>query len=143
MPSPPPSSHLVLDVETVPDTELYAPPEAAPGVERPFPPLYACRLVVIGVMWLDEAMGCRRIATLGDGQDEAAMLAELGALMHEWRPRLVSWNGRTFGSPLDGAPAGGVCTAIGAIGAMAGARAARDGSDCAMGAASSFTNAVP
>jgi predicted PolB exonuclease-like 3'-5' exonuclease len=98
--APPFSSNLVLDIETVPDTELYAPPDLPPGVERPFPPLWACRPVTIGLLWLDERMTCRRLTTLGDGQDEAAMLTELSALMGEWRPRLVTWNGRTFDLPL-------------------------------------------
>jgi predicted PolB exonuclease-like 3'-5' exonuclease len=98
LPSPPPSSHLVLDVETVPDPELYTPPETPPGVEPPFPPLWACRPVVIGLLSLDERGSCRRIATL-DG-DEATMLADLSALCGQWRPQLVTWNGRTFDLPL-------------------------------------------
>jgi len=48
------TTYLILDIETIPDRELHTPPEAATGVERPFPPLYACRPVVLGVMWLDE-----------------------------------------------------------------------------------------
>ena len=45
--------YLVLDIETVPDRALYGAPEAAEaGVERRFPPLYAHRPVVLGVLWL-------------------------------------------------------------------------------------------
>src|SRR3954471_16143573 len=49
-------SYLVLDIETIPDRDVWPPPERAglPGpVYRPSPPLYACRPVVLGVMWLD------------------------------------------------------------------------------------------
>ena len=42
------TTYLVLDIETIPDRDLFTPPEPAAGVERPFPPLYACRPVVIG-----------------------------------------------------------------------------------------------
>jgi len=36
------TTYLILDIETIPDRELFTPPEPASGVERPFPPLYAC-----------------------------------------------------------------------------------------------------
>jgi predicted PolB exonuclease-like 3'-5' exonuclease len=100
VPAPPAASHLILDIETVPDTDLYAPPDPPPGAERPFPPLWASRVITIGVLWLDQHLACRRLATLGDGQDEGAMLAELAALAVEWRPQLVTWNGRGFDLPL-------------------------------------------
>ena len=32
-------TYLVLDIETVPDPELYVHPEVGGGTERPFPPL--------------------------------------------------------------------------------------------------------
>jgi len=37
--APGPETYLVLDIETIPDPELYTPPEPAAGMERPFPPL--------------------------------------------------------------------------------------------------------
>ena len=40
------TTYLILDIETIPDRELFAPPEPAAGVERPFPPLYACQPIV-------------------------------------------------------------------------------------------------
>lgn len=93
-----PPSYLVLDIETVPDRDLWTPPET-PG-EKSFPPLYACRPVVIGVMWLDEALGCKRIGTIGDGKDEAGMLADFADFMGKWKPHLVTWNGRSFDMPV-------------------------------------------
>ena len=94
------SGTLILDIETIPDRDLYAPPETSPGAERPFPPLYACRPIVIGVIWLDDALGCRRIGILGDGKPEAAMMADCADFMGKVRPLLVTWNGRSFDLPV-------------------------------------------
>ena len=93
-------STLVLDIETIPDRTLFAPPEPAPGGERPFPPLYACRPVVIGVMWLDEGLALRRLGTFGEGKDEAGMLKDFADFMDSRRPQLVTWNGRGFDLPV-------------------------------------------
>jgi predicted PolB exonuclease-like 3'-5' exonuclease len=98
-PRMPSASTLVLDIETVPDVELHDPPEPPAGVDKPFPPLYACKVVVLGVMWLDESLACTDLGTVGDG-DEAALLGEFAALMGRHRPRMVSWNGRTFDLPV-------------------------------------------
>src|SRR5256885_15958538 len=98
--STPPTSYLVLDIETVPDTDLFAPPEPAPGVDRPFPPLYACRPVVLGVMWIDEALGCQKIGTIGEGKDEAGLLAHLTQLMTPSRPHPVTRDRRRFAPPV-------------------------------------------
>jgi 3'-5' exonuclease len=97
--SAPVSSFLVLDIETVPDGELLDPPDPAPGAERPFPPLYACKPVVLGVMWLDESLACRKMGILGEGKDEGGMLADFTEFMSRHRPHLVTWNGRGFDLP--------------------------------------------
>ena len=97
MPTP---TTLVLDIETIPDRALFAPPEPSPGGERPFPPLYACRPVVIGVMWLDEELALRRLGTVGEGKDEAGMMADFAEFMDNRRPQLVTWNGRGFDLPV-------------------------------------------
>jgi predicted PolB exonuclease-like 3'-5' exonuclease len=94
------TSHLVLDIETVPDADLYTPPQPSPGVDRPFPPLFACRPIVIGVMWLDEQLVCRRMGTIGEGKDEAGMLADFAEFMGKYEPNLVTWNGRGFDLPV-------------------------------------------
>jgi predicted PolB exonuclease-like 3'-5' exonuclease len=93
-------SYLVLDIETIPDPELYSPPEAAAGVERPFPPLYACRPIVIGVMWFGEDLELKRIGTIGEGKDEAGMMTDFAEFMAKWRPHVVTWNGRGFDLPV-------------------------------------------
>jgi predicted PolB exonuclease-like 3'-5' exonuclease len=94
------TTHLVLDIETVPDTDLYTPPQPQPGMERPFPPLFACKPVVIGVLWLDENMVCKKMGTIGEAKDEAGMLADFAEFMGKWKPRLVTWNGRGFDLPV-------------------------------------------
>lgn len=93
------TSSLILDLETVPDAALWTPPEP-PEDERAFPPLFACQPVVVGAVWLDETLACRRIAIIGEGQDEADMLAELSAFITEHRPLVVTWNGRGFDLPV-------------------------------------------
>ena len=96
---------LVLDIETVPDRALFPAPEPPPSAtdripDRVFPPLYACRPVVIGVLWLEEDLSLRRLGILGAGKDEAGMLADFAALVDAHRPLLVTWNGRGFDLPV-------------------------------------------
>jgi predicted PolB exonuclease-like 3'-5' exonuclease len=98
--TPAETSYLILDIETVPDRELFTPPEpAAPG-ERPFPPLFACRPVVLGVLWFDENLVCKRIGTFGEGKDETGMMTDFADFMGKWKPHLVTWNGRGFDLPV-------------------------------------------
>jgi len=94
------TTYLILDIETIPDRELFTPPEPAAGVERAFPPLYACRPIVLGVMWLDENMACKRIGTFGEAKDEAGMMSDFADFMGKWKPNLVTWNGRGFDLPV-------------------------------------------
>jgi 3'-5' exonuclease len=93
-------TYLILDIETVPDHELHAPPEPIPGIERPFPPLYACRPVVLGAIWLAEDLSCKRIGTFGEAKDEAGMMTDFADFMGKWKPHLVTWNGRGFDLPV-------------------------------------------
>ena len=95
-----PNGILILDIETVPDPEVYVPPEVPAGTERPFPPLYACRPIVIGVIWLDDAYGCKRIGILGEDKSEADMMEDFADFMTRYRPLLVTWNGRQFDLPV-------------------------------------------
>jgi predicted PolB exonuclease-like 3'-5' exonuclease len=94
------TTYLILDIETIPDRELFAPPEPPEGVERAFPPLYACRPIVLGVMWLDQDLACKRIGTFGEAKDEAGMMSDFADFMSKWKPNLVTWNGRGFDLPV-------------------------------------------
>lgn len=93
-------SYLILDIETIPDRQVHTPPEPAPGVATPFPPLYACQAVVLGVTWLDEDLACKKIGTIGEGKDEAGMLADFADFMGTRKPHMVTWNGRSFDLPV-------------------------------------------
>jgi predicted PolB exonuclease-like 3'-5' exonuclease len=100
-----PPSYLVLDIETVPDQDLYATPELAPGpggqsAERPFPPLFAHRPIVIGVLWLDEHYALKRMNCIGDHADEAGMLEAFSGFMTRYKPQLITYNGRSFDLPV-------------------------------------------
>jgi predicted PolB exonuclease-like 3'-5' exonuclease len=92
--------YLILDIETVPDPELYRPPDLPSGTDKPFPPLYAHRPIVLGVLWLDELYQFRRVGVIGDDKDESRMLADFSAFVEEWRPHLVTFNGRSFDLPV-------------------------------------------
>jgi predicted PolB exonuclease-like 3'-5' exonuclease len=92
--------YLVLDIETVPDPELYSPPEVAIGTERPFPPLWAHRPIVIGALWLDEEYRHKRIGVIGEDRDEIGMLSDFARFTEEHRPTLVTYNGRSFDLPV-------------------------------------------
>jgi predicted PolB exonuclease-like 3'-5' exonuclease len=91
---------LVLDFETVPDHALYTPPPAQAGQTAPFPPLYAHRPIVLGVLWLDENYEFRRLGVVGEGKDEAGALADFSAFVDRERPHLVTYNGRGFDLPV-------------------------------------------
>ena len=100
-----PRSYLVLDIETVPDGALYVAPEVAPGpggqaAERPFPPLFAHRPVVLGCMWLDESYRLKRLGVIGENKDERGMLEDFSDFVEKYRPELVTYNGRSFDLPV-------------------------------------------
>ncbi|MDB4964398.1 MAG: 3-5 exonuclease, PolB-like protein [Myxococcales bacterium] len=92
--------YLVLDIETIPDPDLYKAPDQPSGSEKPFPPLYAHRPIVIGVLWLDEQYGFRRIGVIGDHDDEFAMLSDYSSFVEQYRPHIVTFNGRSFDLPV-------------------------------------------
>ena len=95
-----PRGYLVLDIETVPDPLLYVPPETVAGQERPFPPIYVHRPIVIGVLWLDDEYNFQRIGCIGENKDELGMLGDFAAFADAYRPHLVTYNGRSFDLPV-------------------------------------------
>lgn len=98
-----PRTHLIFDLETVTDFELYVMPETAAGTDRPIPPPYAHRPVAIGVLWLDQDYSFRRLGIVAedkDDQGEAAILADFVGFIDRHRPRLVTYNGRSFDLPV-------------------------------------------
>jgi len=99
----PSAEYLVLDIETIPDTDRWQPPD---GVDHPFPPTWAHRIVVIGCLWLDHGYRVKRIGLVGataagsPDDRERALLAELSAFVGSERPVLVTYNGRGFDLPV-------------------------------------------
>jgi predicted PolB exonuclease-like 3'-5' exonuclease len=94
-------SYLVLDIETVPDPALYVVPDAAgTGIERPFPPLYVHRPIVLGALWLDEDYRFRRLGVIGEGKSEKGMLEDFSAFVSRYGPDLITYNGRSFDLPV-------------------------------------------
>jgi 3'-5' exonuclease len=97
----PPKSYLVLDIETVPDTDVWAAPEVPMGMERPFPPTYAHRVIVAGCMWLDGDYRMKRLGVIGEqAADECGILQDFSSFVGRHRPALVTYNGRTFDMPV-------------------------------------------
>jgi hypothetical protein len=101
-----------MDIETVPDPELYSAPAATSGAgdrtgtgstERAFPPIYAHRPVVIGMLWMDEHYAVQRLGVVGDGrdgEDEHALLDDFNQFMDKHKPQLITFNGRGFDLPV-------------------------------------------
>jgi len=87
-------SHLVLDIETIPDPEL---PRADDSDKVPAPPLN--QIVTIGCLLLDDYAPVK-LGVVGEAKDEHAMLTDLAAWLGKTRPTLVTWNGRGFDMPV-------------------------------------------
>lgn len=96
----PAKSYLVLDIETVPDSTLWIAPDTPMGRERPFPPTYAHRVIVVGCMWLDEGYRVKRLGVIGESGNEQRVLEDFSAFVGRNRPALVTYNGRTFDLPV-------------------------------------------
>jgi 3'-5' exonuclease len=96
---------LVLDLETVPDTTRWTRPELPPGVEGPFPPTWAHRIIVVGCLWLGKDYRLRRLGVIGDQSgddkaDERQILVELSRFIGRAKPVIVTYNGRAFDLPV-------------------------------------------
>ena len=105
----PSAEYLVLDIETIPDTERWQPPEVQGEVPRgAFPPSWAHRIVVIGCLWLDHGYRLKRIGVVGDAaggtgtadERERALLEDFSRFVGKHRPVLVTYNGRGFDLPV-------------------------------------------
>jgi predicted PolB exonuclease-like 3'-5' exonuclease len=100
----PSAEYLVLDIETVPDTARWTPPDPT-NAPVAFPPSWAHRVVTIGYLWLDHAYKLRRFGVVpasGESADarERSLLVELSRFVGEARPILVTYNGRAFDLPV-------------------------------------------
>jgi hypothetical protein len=91
-----PKSFLVLDIETVLDPALPI-AESVEAERIPSPPHH--QIVVFGALWFSD-YEVRRIGILGEGKDEAGILADFAKLLAERQPCLVTYNGRGFDMPV-------------------------------------------
>jgi predicted PolB exonuclease-like 3'-5' exonuclease len=108
----PSAEYLILDLETVPDTDRWRRPDLANGGEPAFPPTWAHRIIVIGCLWLDHDHRLKRFgviapepgsgAAAGASADhrERALLEDFSRLVGRARPVLVTYNGRSFDLPV-------------------------------------------
>jgi 3'-5' exonuclease len=110
----PKADYLILDIETIPDTSRWSRPELPHGVEPPFPPTWAHRVIVIGCLWLDADYQLRRIGVVGnaaarstrahnpevDDREERELLLDFSRFVGRAHPVLVTYNGRAFDLPV-------------------------------------------
>jgi hypothetical protein len=61
----PSAEYLILDIETVPDTDRWLRPDPASGGEPAFPPTWAHRIIVIGCLWLGHDYRLKRFGVIG------------------------------------------------------------------------------
>lgn len=108
------TEYLILDIETIPDTSRWTRPELPHGVEPPFPPSWAHRIIVIGCLWLDANYQLRRLGVVGnvtskssrlpdpaaDDREERELLVDFSRFVGRAHPVLVTYNGRTFDLPV-------------------------------------------
>jgi predicted PolB exonuclease-like 3'-5' exonuclease len=87
----------VFDLETIVDSSLWSPPVDAPDT---FPPAYACQIVCIGRLWLDEQMMPVPKGLVAESGDEKTLIQQFTAGVVARQPRLISWNGRGFDVPV-------------------------------------------
>ena len=111
----PSAEYLIVDIETIPDTERWSRPEAPLG-ESPFPPTWAHRIIVVGCLWLDHGYRLKRFGVIGDKETSAdpaspppvaslddrerQLLEDFSRFVGRARPVLVTYNGRSFDLPV-------------------------------------------
>jgi predicted PolB exonuclease-like 3'-5' exonuclease len=95
-------SYIVLDIETVPDPELWsiekANPRSKKKPEDQMPPLYACKVVVIGLAMFDDALELAGMSA--SAGDEPQLIQSVSQWLAVQDATLVTFNGRTFDLPL-------------------------------------------
>jgi hypothetical protein len=88
-------THLVLDIETIPDPELPRPDEGEGRV--PAPPHN--QIVTLGCMLLEDYVP-KRLGVVGEHGSEGQMLNDFAQWLDAKRPTVVTWNGRGFDMPV-------------------------------------------
>jgi predicted PolB exonuclease-like 3'-5' exonuclease len=102
----PSAEYLILDIETIPDTERWIRPDTAG--DPPFPPTWAHRIIVLGCLWLDHQYRLKRFGVIGEKEAspgppdvrERNLLEDFTRFVGRARPVLVTYNGRSFDLPV-------------------------------------------
>jgi 3'-5' exonuclease len=87
-------THLVLDIETIPDPEL---PRVDDSDRVPPPPFN--QIVTMGCMLLEDYTP-KRLGVVGENKSEGEMLADFAHWLDTKKPTVVTWNGRGFDMPV-------------------------------------------
>jgi hypothetical protein len=97
----PNQTHLVLDIETIPDPEL---PRTEESDRLPPPPHN--QIVTIGCMLLEDYVP-KRLGVVGEAPSsqewlgrEGQMLTDFAGWLDAKRPTIITWNGRGFDMPV-------------------------------------------
>jgi len=88
------TTHLILDIETIPDPEL---PRLDDSDKVPPPPFN--KIVTLGCMLLDDYVP-RKLGCVGERKDESQMLTDFATWLDRQKPTVVTWNGRGFDMPV-------------------------------------------
>ncbi|MEM8606250.1 MAG: 3'-5' exonuclease [Myxococcota bacterium] len=92
-------SFLILDIETIADTELMW-DAAVDG----FPPAPFHQVVALGVLWLDSDYRLQKLGAFGGDEDAApdefTVLSEFAEFVGKRRPTFITFNGRRFDLPV-------------------------------------------
>src|SRR5579864_2278201 len=88
------STHLVLDIETIPDPEL---PRQDDSERVPPPPFN--QIVTLGCLLLEDYVP-KRLGVVGENGTEGQMLTDFAHWLDAKRPTVVTWNGRGFDMPV-------------------------------------------
>jgi predicted PolB exonuclease-like 3'-5' exonuclease len=88
------TTHLVLDIETIPDPEL---PRQDDSDRVPPPPLN--RIVTLGCLLLEDYVP-KRLGVVGEGKPEGEILTDFAHWLDAKKPTVVTWNGRGFDMPV-------------------------------------------
>jgi 3'-5' exonuclease len=87
-------THLVLDIETIPDPEL---PRQDESDRVPPPPFN--KIVTMGCLLLED-YAPRRLGVVGEHKSEGEMLTDFAQWLDGKKPTVVTWNGRGFDMPV-------------------------------------------
>ncbi len=88
------ATHLVLDIETIPDPEL----PRLDDTDKVPPPPYN-QIVTLGCLLLEDYVP-KKLGIVGENKGEAEMLTDFAGWLGRSRPTIVTWNGRGFDMPV-------------------------------------------